>query len=72
MPELVEQLVGLAAARNLPHRQPLDDEARGRDRLADRVAEAARRVVILDGDDLPPVAFARLAQASPRRSAARE
>src|SRR4051812_10379099 len=47
----LEKLLGLAAARDLAHGEPADAEAGGGDRLADRVAEAAGGIVILDGDD---------------------
>ena len=47
----LEQLLGLAAARDLADGEPVDGKAGGDDRLADRVAQAAGRVVILDGDD---------------------
>ena len=48
--EPLEQLVGPPAARNVAHGEALHHEAVGRDRLADRVAQTARRVVVLDGD----------------------
>ena len=47
----VEQLVGRAAARNLAHGETLARGSPVPDGLAHRVAEAAVRVVILDGDD---------------------
>ena len=49
--EALEQLVGLAAARNLADGEALHREAGVGHRLGHRVADAARRVVILDRDE---------------------
>ena len=49
--EAIEQLVGLAAARNLADGEALHRDAGAGDRFGHRVADAARRVVILDGDE---------------------
>ena len=38
----IDQLVGLAAARDLVHREPPDAESRGRNGLADGAARRAR------------------------------
>ena len=50
-PEAVEQLFRLAAAGNLAHGQAVDADAGLADGLGHGVADAASRVVILDGDD---------------------
>src|SRR5262245_53556827 len=51
--EALEQFIRLPAAGNLAHRQALDGEARPRHRFGDRVAQAAHRIVIFDGDEMP-------------------
>src|SRR5690242_14945275 len=48
--ELVDQLVGLTAARDVADGEPLDDRVGGRQRFAHRVAQPAGRIVVLDGD----------------------
>src|SRR5213076_2840801 len=48
----VEQLFGLAAARDLANGEAMNGQPGIRDRRRDRVTDAARRVVILDGDQV--------------------
>ena len=48
--EVIQQFLGLSAARNLAHGEPVHGEPAGRQCGGDRIAHAAGRVVILDRD----------------------
>ena len=47
----IEQLLGLAARGNLANGQPVTVTPAGAERLRHGIAQAAGRIVILDGDD---------------------
>ena len=65
--EAIEQFLRLAAARDLAHGETVHREAGVGHRFGHRVADAARRVVILDRDQ-PPAGRARRRRPAPSPS----